>query len=220
MKYLQTIAKVSALLVALVIGTTVNASANSLLSRIHMGGGENLDAISDAGHDIILVDRGERRQNRARNNAKTRNLYGRKNRRLRRHSPPRVKQHRRAKRRTYSHKRKRHSRRRHRSSGVYIGLYPYYDPFYNHGYYRYPSYDYGYYGYPNYDAPTYYSPPPVDRRLSCTRVRNKLRRKGYHRVRVYECKGKVYVFYARAGGKNYRIRVNAYSGRIKSRRRL
>lgn len=217
MKHLKSLATISVLLIALVIGAIGTASAGSFLPRAHIGSSTRLDASTDARPDIILVDRGARRQNRARANARRGNVSKRQQRRLnrqpapqvkrhrrvRQHNRPHVKRHRRANRRSYRHNRR-------RRSGVYIGVYPYYDPFY----------DYGYYDYRYYDAPTYYRPAPVDRRLSCTRVRNKLRRKGYHRVRAYDCKGKTYVFYARSGGKNYRLRVNAYSGKIKSLRRL
>lgn len=102
----------------------------------------------------------------------------------------------------------RHYGRRHRD-GIYIGIYPYYDPwFYSPRHYD-PFYDYPYYGYTYDDEP----------RLSCKRVRRLLRRHGYRKLRAYDCKGRTYGFYARYRGKRYKLRVNAYSGNVRSRRR-
>jgi len=104
-------------------------------------------------------------------------------------------------------------RRRHRD-GLYFGTYRYYDPWFYGPYYYAPYhydpfYDYPYYGYTYDDAP----------RLSCKRVRRLLRRQGYRKLRAYDCKGRVYGFYAKYRGKRYKLRVNAYSAHVRSRRR-
>lgn len=78
-----------------------------------------------------------------------------------------------------------------------------------------------FYGY----DPYYYDPYYVPRRryyrsrISCKRARTLVRRRGYRRLKAYDCRGKVYGFYARRGGKRYKVRVSAYTGRILSSRR-
>lgn len=115
-------------------------------------------------------------------------------------------------RRAYRRHHRRHGRR-HRD-GLYIGTYRSYNPwFYGPSFYapyHYdPFYDYPYYGYTYDDSP----------RLSCKRVRRLLRRQGYRNPRAYDCKGRVYGFYAKYRGKRYKLRVNAYSAHVKSKRR-
>ena len=118
----------------------------------------------------------------------------------------------RAKRRTHRRHHRRYGRRQ--RDGLYIGTYRSYNPwFYGPSYYapyHYdPFYDYPYYGYTYDDSP----------RLSCKRVRRLLRRQGYRKPRAYDCKGRVYGFYAKYRGKRYKLRVNAYSAHVKSKRR-
>ena len=82
-----------------------------------------------------------------------------------------------------------------------------------------------FFGYDPYYYDPYYDPYYAPRRryyrsrISCKRARNLVRRRGYHRLRAYDCRGKVYGFYARRGGKRYKVRVSAYTGRILSVRR-
>lgn len=207
MKFLQALAAASVLLIALAVGTTGNASANSLLSRSIIGQTGGLDGVTEARPGIIKAAHRKRRGPRAKAQRKLRkrNVYKRHHRRFHQRYQPKQRRYRGAHRRFHRHYGKRHS-----SPGIYFGIYPYYNPSDYNPYY----YD------PYYDAPSYYIPPRTYRKLSCKRVRNILRRHGYHRVRAYDCKGKTYGFYGRAGGKTYRLRVNAYSGNIKSRRRL
>ena len=47
-----------------------------------------------------------------------------------------------------------------------------------------------------------------------------LRRRGYRRIRSYDCTGKVYTFIAYAGHKRYKLRVRSRNGSIKTRKRL
>lgn len=210
MKALQTLALTAVFLAVLAIGA-VGASASSLLQHTSIGNNAGPDAASGARSGLILVDRGAALPDKPRAG----NIYKRPHPWTGNQAQPRIKKHHRVHRpsgrRLKKHRRaNRHYRKRRNNSGIYFGIYPYYNPYYGNSYYDDPYYS----------PPTYYRPRPVDRRLSCARVRNKLRNRGYHRVRAYDCKGKVYVFYARSGGKNYRIRVNAYSGKVNSRHRL
>ncbi len=116
------------------------------------------------------------------------------------------------KRRSYRRHHRRHGRKK--RDGLYIGTYRsynpwFYGPYYYAPYHYDPFYDYPYYGY------TYDNSP----RLSCKRVRRLLRRQGYRNPRAYDCKGRVYGFYAKYRGKRYKLRVNAYSAHVKSKRR-
>ena len=63
----------------------------------------------------------------------------------------------------------------------------------------YPSWDYA---------------PPVYGKLSCEAARQQLIRRGYRRVRAYDCIGNAYGFRARKNGRRYTIRVNAIHGYI------
>ena len=118
----------------------------------------------------------------------------------------------RAKRRAHRRHYRRHGRR-HRD-GLYIGTYRsynpwFYGPYYYAPYHYDPFYDYPYYGYTYDDSP----------RLSCKRIRRLLGRQGYRKLRAYDCKGRVYGFYAKYRGKKYKLRVNAYTAHVKSKRR-
>ena len=117
-------------------------------------------------------------------------------------------------RRKHAHKRHRHKHkrhRRHRSFGYYGygGFYPYF-PYDRYDYYG--GYDYG-----SYDP---YYEPRRRTRISCKRARKKLRRNGYRKMRAYDCRGKVYGFYAWRGKYRYKIRVSAYTNRILVARRI
>lgn len=105
-----------------------------------------------------------------------------------------------------SHKR---YRRRNRSTGVTIQIYPRYSP------YRYNPYYYD----PYYVAPYYAYPRTRHVRLSCARVRNLLRRRGYRSIRAYDCHGKTYKYYVRLRGHRYKVRASAFTGQVRSRKR-
>jgi hypothetical protein len=50
--------------------------------------------------------------------------------------------------------------------------------------------------------------------ISCGRAAGIVDRNGFSAVRAKDCRGEVYSFNARKHGKSYRVKVNAYTGRI------
>ncbi len=76
-------------------------------------------------------------------------------------------------------------------------------------------------------APRRTAPPPqrrnvapARRRLSCAQVRRVLRNSyGYHSIRVVECKGKSYWFYAVKNGKLWRVKAASTTGQVIRRHR-
>ena len=73
----------------------------------------------------------------------------------------------------------------------------------------------------DYSDNRYRSGPRRDagKKYSCKQARRLVRRNGYRKIRAFDCRGRVYGFYARSGGEIYKIRVNVRSGRIISARR-
>ena len=84
-------------------------------------------------------------------------------------------------------------------------------------YYNYNPYRCGDYGY--YPRPGYFVPHPrydYRDRVSCKQATWMLRDRGYRNIVATDCRGSSYSFVARKKGGEYRIRVNAYNGRISS----
>ncbi len=62
--------------------------------------------------------------------------------------------------------------------------------------------------------------PAGPRRLSCGQVRSILRNNyGYRNIRVVECKGKSYWFYAVKNGKRWRVKAASTTGQVIRRHR-
>jgi len=60
-----------------------------------------------------------------------------------------------------------------------------------------------------------------DRRLSCRQARRILRRDyGYRHIEVIDCQGDSYKFYVTKRGRDYKVRLDAYSGRVTRRTRI
>lgn len=102
--------------------------------------------------------------------------------------------------------------------GIGVGA-PYYncrDTVFDDCYDRWP-------GYYSYRPQRYYyreRPRVIYRdKASCSEARRALRSYGYRNVRAMDCEGRNYSFRASRNGKVYRVKVDAYSGRI-SRTRL
>ncbi len=58
-------------------------------------------------------------------------------------------------------------------------------------------------------------------RLSCREVRSILRHDyGFRRIRVIDCLGDSYKFYARRSGARYKVKVNAWTGEVTRVRRV
>lgn len=193
------------LVAAVLFGASSPSTASTLQGPLQP---EISDQISDAVEDAAAIIKvGHRKRMRAEGRKGPR-VKGRKakNRTYRRHHrkfhkryQPRRRHYRKAHRRFH-----RHYRRRHSGPKIYFDFYSgYYDP-----------YHYS----PHYYDP-YYNGPPYRSRLSCKRARRVVRRHGYHRVKAYDCRGKVYGFIGYYNGKRYKVRVSAYSGLILSRRR-
>ena len=93
-----------------------------------------------------------------------------------------------------------------RSPGYYSRHNPYYDEPYPHQYYS--------------NDPDPYYDRPRSGRYSCGEIIRMLRNRGFHRIQPYDCKGKVYSFFAYAGHKKYKLRVRSKNGSIKTQKRL
>ena len=141
----------------------------------------------------ILSDRSQRQFKKLRRAQRRERRLERRLRRLKQPVTPRIRRYERRKdgsgqykfRRRKGHDR-RHRYRRHRSHpNIYLEPYPYWDYV-----------------------------PPVYGKLSCEAARQKLIRRGYDRVRAYDCIGNVYGFRARKNGCRYKIRVSAIHGYI------
>ena len=98
------------------------------------------------------------------------------------------------------------------SVGIAIGE-PY--PVYDH----YPSYDPspGYHPYPDYDDD---EEDDEDDQISCSEGRQIVRDRGFRQVRPATCYGSIYKYRALKRGRSWSVRVDSYSGRIVSIRRL
>lgn len=100
-----------------------------------------------------------------------------------------------------------------------IGAYGGYNPYYGRGGYR-PYYGPRYYGdpYPR----RRYEPRPRRRygRVSCRQAKRIIRRAGYRRIRVRDCRGKQFKFHAKRRGRWWVIGVLSRSGRMYGIRRL
>ncbi len=101
----------------------------------------------------------------------------------------------------HRHKHKRHRRHRHSGFYGYGGFFPY-SPFGRYDYYDGYGYDDRYYE------------PARRTKISCKRARKHLSRSGYRRMKAYDCRGKVYGFYAWRGKYRYKVRISAYTSRI------
>lgn len=93
-----------------------------------------------------------------------------------------------------------------RSPGYYTRHNPYYDEPYPHQYY-------------NNDPDPYYDRPRSGR-YSCGEIVRMLCNRGYRNIQPYDCKGKVYSFFAYSGHQRYKLRVRSKNGSIKTRKRL
>ena len=193
MKYLYSIIMLPAFALALAFGTQHGASANPAIAPTVVAALADIQALDEFGPQIVKV--AHKRQRRG----KLAKRKARPHKRFHQRYRPRQKGYKRAHRKFH-----RHYGKRHRKPGVTIRIYPRYDPYYYNPYY----YD------PYYDAPYY---PAPRARLSCARVRQLLRSHGYRKVRAYDCKGKVYNFYARYKGRRYKLRVSAYTAQVRSR---
>ncbi len=201
MKYLYSTIILPALALALAFGVIQDASANPVIAPTVAETLADIQALDEFGLQIVKVaHKRQRRGKLAQRNARPGgNRVARPHKRFHQRYRPRQKAYKRAHRKFH-----RHYGQRHRNPGVTIRVYPRYDPYYYNPYY----YD------PYYDAPYY---PAPRARLSCARVRQLLRSHGYRKVRAYDCKGKVYNFYARYKGSRYKLRVSAYTGQVRSR---
>jgi hypothetical protein len=54
----------------------------------------------------------------------------------------------------------------------------------------------------------------VNPRISCGEGRFVVRNRGFNRVRPIECRGRIYTYFGRRHGDNYRVELNARTGRI------
>ena len=64
-----------------------------------------------------------------------------------------------------------------------------------------------------------YDPPTRPGRMSCSQAKRVLRSQGYRRIRVDDCSGGRYTFFARRGGDLWRLRLRASTGVIYKRTR-
>lgn len=201
MKTIRSMWAGAVLSIALAIGAGPPASANPSLSA---SVGSTADrVIAESAEEAPVVQAAHKRRKarvRGKRRAQVKGTYRRHHRRFHRRYTATQKGYRRAHRKFH-----RHYGRKHRSPGVTIRVYPRYNPYYYNPYYYDPYYDTPYYG---------------NTRLSCARVRALLHRHGYRHVRAYDCKGKVYGFYVRYGGRRYKVRASAYSGQVISRQRI
>ncbi|NNE21736.1 MAG: hypothetical protein HKN11_03925 [Rhizobiales bacterium] len=181
----------------LVVASLISASASSAASTLQPGVLDRAPVAVEDGAVVIRV--GHRKATRAQGRKTKSRTYRRHHRKFHKRYHPRKRHYRKAHKRFH-----RHYRRRHSGPKIRVDIYTgYYDP-----------YHYS----PHYNDPYYYG-PPYRSRLICKRARRIVRRHGYHRVRAYDCRGKVYGFIGYFKGKRYKIRVSAYSGAILSRRR-
>jgi len=52
-------------------------------------------------------------------------------------------------------------------------------------------------------------------RMSCSEARLRVQQRGFRKVKTERCHGKTLTFIAVKNGKNYRVKVNAFTGRLK-----
>ena len=185
------------LVAAALFGASTPSTASTLQGPLQPELSDQMSVAVGDGAGVVKV--GHRKGTRVKGRkAKTR-TYRRHHRKFHKRYHPRNRHYRKAHKRFH-----RHYRRRHSGPKIQVDIYTgYYDP-YHYSPYHYDPYYYG---------------PPYRSRLSCKRVRRIVARHGYHRVRAYDCRGKVYGFTGYFNGKSYKIRVSAYSGLILSRRR-
>ncbi len=197
MSLIRSIIMAPVLAIGLAVCATGAASASAMV--LSASGAALSDVDLRVGLDGRVVKVAHKTPRRAKAKKRNRRHHKRLQKRYRK-----KKAHKRAHRR--SHKR---YRRRHRRTGVTIQINPGYSP------YRYNPYYYD----PYYVAPYYSAPSTRRARLSCARVRNLLRRRGYRSVRAYDCHGKTYKYYVRLRGHRYKVRASAYTGQVRSRKR-
>jgi hypothetical protein len=68
-------------------------------------------------------------------------------------------------------------------------------------------------------GPGFFYVPPRGYR-SCRVVAQELYRRGYHNIRVVDCRGRVYAYRARRDGRSYVVRISSRSGNIVDRQRV
>jgi len=185
------------LVVASLFGASAPSAALTIQGPLQPGILDKMPVADEDGATVVKV--AHRKTVRTKRRTFKRRSYHRHHRKFHKRYRPGKRHYRKAHKRFH-----RHYRRRHSGPKIHVDIYTgYYDP-----------YHYS----PHYYDPYYYG-PPYRSRLSCKRVRRIVARHGYHRLRAYDCRGKVYGFIGFFKGKRYKIRVSAYSGLILSRRR-
>lgn len=197
MKKTMSLATGIVLVAAALFGTSTPSTASTLPGPLQPEFSDQISVEVEESAAVIKV--GHRKGQRVKGRKARNRTYRRHHRKFHKRYHPRRRHYRKGHRRFH-----RHYRRRHSGPRIYFDFYPgYYDP-YHYSPHHYDPYYYG---------------PPYRSRISCKRARRLVRRHGYHRVRAYDCRGKVYGFIGYYNGKRYKIRVSAYSGVILSRRR-
>ena len=70
---------------------------------------------------------------------------------------------------------------------------------------------------PHYIRPYHMAPHnEAYNRMTCDEARWRVRERGFHKIKTEKCVGKNYTFFATKKGHHYRVKVNAFTGRIKA----